>query len=260
MAEPAPLRGRRIIVTRTRANAAGLVDALHQLGADVVVVPLIATVPIATPADVADAVTALAQSAAPRWVVFTSATAVRLVFPLSGVELVRVASVAAVGPATAEALRENGVSVELVAAEHSAEGLAGELASRGMTGATAWLPQAEGSRPVLADRLREGGAEVRITVLYRNEMPAGAPERLAHALEAPVDAITLTSGSTAENLWRALAGRTLDPRIAVVCIGEQTAAAARRHGIEVAAVARRSNRAGLIEALTGHLAARHPVP
>jgi uroporphyrinogen-III synthase len=259
MAEPS-LRGRRVIVTRTRDNAAGLVDALHDLGADVVVVPLIATVPIATPGEVADALAALSRPAPPRWVVFTSATAVRLVLPIAGDELASVASVAAVGPDTADALREGGIPVELVAAEHAADGLAGELVARGMAGAVVWLPQAEGSRPVLANRLREAGADVRVTVLYRSEMPAGAPERLARALESSVDAIMLTSSSTAENLSRALAGRQLDPRAAVVCIGEQTAEAARRCGIDVAAVARRSSRAGLIEALIGCLGARHPVP
>jgi uroporphyrinogen-III synthase len=259
VAEPA-LRGRRIIVTRARDNAAGLVDALHRLGADVVVVPLIATVPLATPAEVGDALIALRQAAPPRWVVFTSATAVRLVLPLAGDDLAGVASVAAVGPDTAEALGEGGIPVELVAAEHAADGLAVELVARGMAGAAVWLPQAQGSRPVLANRLRDAGADVRVTIAYRSEMPAGAPERLARALESPVDAITLTSGSTAENLSRALAGRRLAPGVAVVCIGEQTAEAARLRGIDVAGVAHPSSRAGLIEALIRHLGARHPVP
>jgi uroporphyrinogen-III synthase len=205
-------------------------------------------------------VTALRQAASPRWAVFTSATAARLVLPVAGDELGEVALVAVVGPDTADALGEAGIRVELVAAEHDADGLAGELVARGMDGAAVWLPEAEASRPALAGRLREAGADLRITVLYRTDMPAEAPQRLARALESPADAITLTSGSTAENLSRALEGRRLDPGIAVVCIGEQTAEAARRFGIDVAAVARPSSRAGLVAALIGRLGARHPVP
>ena len=46
---PRPLAGRRILVTRTREQAEGLVDSLHAAGASVAVVPLITTVPIADP-------------------------------------------------------------------------------------------------------------------------------------------------------------------------------------------------------------------
>ena len=92
-----PLAGRRVLVTRTREQAAGLVDALHQRGADVVVVPMIATVVLAAPDVVAASFAELMAAPPPRWAVFTSATAVRLVFGSLEVDPQLALSVAAVG-------------------------------------------------------------------------------------------------------------------------------------------------------------------
>src|SRR5438067_962723 len=120
-----PLEGRRVLVTRTRERATGLVDRLHALGASVEIVPLLTTVPLATPDEIAAA----------------------------------------------------------------------------------------------AATLREAG------------------RRLRAALTTGVDAITLTSGSTARHLAEALAGHRLESRVAIICIGRQTAAAARQAGLRVDGVA-----------------------
>ncbi|MGA7988830.1 MAG: uroporphyrinogen-III synthase, partial [Candidatus Dormiibacterota bacterium] len=90
--------------------------------------------------------------------------------------------------------------------------------------------------------------------IYRTVMPDAAPGRLRAALRDGVDAITLTSGSTARHLMRALAGDALPARVLIVCIGEQTASAARDAGLPVHAVAAEASAAGLAAALTGHLA------
>jgi uroporphyrinogen-III synthase len=254
------LRGRRIVVTRTRDRAAGIVDALHQHGAEVVVVPLITTVPRASPAEIEEAASALARAPDPRWAVFSSATGARLVLNVVGKEALDGVGVAAVGPATAAAVAACGVSVDLVAPEHIAEGLASALVARGVRGATVWIPQAEGARPVLADRLAAAGAEVRVTIVYRSAMPSDAVSRLEAALSNGVDAITLTSGSTARHLARALAGRSLPSGVVIACIGPQTAREARDAGLEVDVVARDHTVAGLVEALREHFVTRQPVP
>jgi uroporphyrinogen III methyltransferase/synthase len=254
------LRGRRIIVTRTRERAAGMVDLLHAAGAVVTVVPLIATVPIAAPAEIEAACTALSNSAAPRWVVFTSATAARLVLNVVGHSALRGVSVAAVGPETEAALREAGVEVTVVAAKYLADELGDALVARGVAGAAVWLPQAERARGTLAHRLRTAGVRVVVTPLYRSEMPAGAAARLRTALQAGADAITLTSGSTARHLARAVAGAGLAPELVVACIGPQTAAEARKAGLPVALVAQEHTGAGLVAALVRHFASGQTVP
>ena len=242
------LSGRRVLVTRTRERAAGLVDALHERGAEAVVVPLIATQPLATPDEIVTAVRALAAAPAPRWAAFTSATAVRLALGATGPDALRGVEVAAVGAETAATLQARGVRVAL-AGVADADALADALEAAGMQGATVWFPAAEAARSALPERLRAVGADVTVQPVYRTVMPDDAPRRLAVALDQGVDAVTLTSGSTARNLVRALGQRALSPATAVVCIGAHTADAARAVGLDVAAVASEPSAAGLVEAL-----------
>lgn len=244
------LAGHRVVVTRTRERASGLVDLLQERGAVAIVVPLIATEPIAAPRDVAGAAAELAAAPAPRWVAFTSATAVRLVVGALG-ELPPGTRVAAVGAETAAALRACGVQAEVVASEWDAAGLARTMAAAGVRGATVWLPCAEGARAALPEGLRAAGATVRVQPVYRSVMPADAPRRLAAALDTGIDAVTLTSGSTARHLVRALGPRALPAGVVVACIGPQTASDARGCGLGVSVVAAEPSARGLVAALEG---------
>ncbi|HKR99600.1 MAG TPA: uroporphyrinogen-III synthase, partial [Candidatus Dormibacteraeota bacterium] len=132
-----PLSGRTVLVTRTREQAGGLVDQLHALGATVVVVPLISTVPLATPDEVRAAAVRLRDAPEPRWVAFTSAVAVRLVFGALAQADLASASLAAVGAETARAVEARGASVSLVPAQPDSAGLARELAPL-VAGGTVW--------------------------------------------------------------------------------------------------------------------------
>ena len=130
--------------------------------------------------------------------------------------------IAAIGPATAEALRSHGLSVDLVAATHTQEGLRDELPE-----GTLLLAAAEGARQdvLAADFLP----------LYRTiELRPDVPE---------ADVALLMSGSAARALARAGA------HLPVVAIGPQTAAEARAAGLDVVAVAASHDLDGLVEAL-----------
>ncbi|HUZ68572.1 MAG TPA: uroporphyrinogen-III synthase [Candidatus Saccharimonadales bacterium] len=249
-----PLAGRRILVTRTREQAGGLVDRLHGLGASVVVVPLIATEPVATPEEILRTANEIRASAPPRWAAFTSATAVRLVVRAAGAEVVGGMQVAAVGLATADALGEAGVTPDVIASDPDADGLAASMLTRGMAGATVWFPSADAAAATLPAALTGGGATVIVQCIYRSVMPAAAPDRLRAALGMGIDAITLTSGSTARNLTAALGDTHLPPGILIACIGEQTAAEARAAGLRVGAVAPTASAEGLVAAVRGCLA------
>jgi uroporphyrinogen-III synthase len=254
MTSALPLAGRRILVTRTREQAEGLVDRLHDLGATVVVVPLIATEPIATPEAIVQTANEIRQATLPRWAAFTSATAVRLVVGAAGAGVVDGMQVAAVGPATATALREAGVTVDLVASGHDASSLAAEMLAHVAAGATVWFPSAEAAASTLPAALHAAGAAVIVQSIYRSVMPAAAPDRLRSALGSGIDAITLTSGSSARNLTAALGGAQLPVGTLIACIGEQTASEARASGMTVDAVAAEASAEGLVAALTGHFA------
>jgi uroporphyrinogen-III synthase len=130
--------------------------------------------------------------------------------------------IAAIGPATAEALRSHGVHVDLVAAIHTQEGLRDELPD-----GTRLLAAAEGAR---RDVLEADFLPLYRTVELRPEVPEA-------------ELALLMSGSAARAL--AAAGA----RMPVVAIGPQTAAEARAAGLDVAAVATTHDVDGLVEAL-----------
>jgi uroporphyrinogen-III synthase len=247
---PEPLAGRRVLVTRTREQAEGLVDRLHAAGASVAVVPLITMVPIADPDAIARVAAEVVGAPPPQWVAFTSATAVRLVLGAAGVAALSGLLVAAVGPSTAAALEAEGAAVDLVPSKPDADGLAAAMLDRGMSGATVWFPVAEGSRGGFAESLRNGGASVIVQHIYRSVMPASAAQRLRAAFAGGIDAITLTSGSTARNLVEAMGADGLPPGVVIVCIGDQSAAEARASGLAVHAVAGVASVEGLVSALT----------
>lgn len=255
-----PLAGRRVLVTRTREQAAGLVDALHERGAEVVVVPMIATAVQAGPDLVAASFAGLMSASPPRWAVFTSATAVRLVIGALDIGALRSFSVAAVGAETAAALEEAGVKPDTVAAPATAAGLAAALVARGISGAHVWFPAAAGASDVLERGLEQAGAIVSRLDVYRSEMPAGTQALLDAALRRPIDAVTLTSRSTAEHLRRALGGRSLAKGVVTACIGEQTAKAAAAAGFGDIVVAAQPTAGALAEALATRLGAAQPLP
>jgi len=240
-------------VTRTRERAAGLVDRLHRLGADVEIVPLLTTVPIASPDDISAQARALAEAPADRIAVFTSATAARMVLGVVDPSVLAGVAVAVVGPETAAAVRAAGVEVDVVPSVHDAASLAEALIQRGVTGARVWFPVAEGASDVIPERLKGAGAEVRVQLLYRSAMPDDAPRRMRTALQRGVDAITLTSGRTAKHLRQAADGESLGSCV-VACIGDATAAVARGLGLPVAVVAREHTARGLADAVAAHFA------
>src|SRR5438552_1798277 len=126
-----PLAGRMVLVTRTRERAGGIVDLLHARGARVVVVPLISTVPLLHPEAIAEAAAALGRAPGPRWAVFTSATAVRLVLSAVSPEPLPTATlVVCIGPQTAAEARREGLTVGAVALVPTAAGVVDALAGR----------------------------------------------------------------------------------------------------------------------------------
>jgi uroporphyrinogen III methyltransferase / synthase len=239
--ERRPLFGRRVVVTRARAQASTLADALSELGADVVEVP---TIQIDEPADAAVAlVRAATEVHTYDWVVFTSANAVERFVPhLRDARAFGAAQIAAVGSGTADALRRFHVVADLVPDRFVAEALV-DVFPEGK--GTVLLPQAAAARPVLAEGLRDKGWTVEVVEAYRTI--AGQPTSGALAAAAQADAITFTSASTVTNFVD-LAGLDAVPPV-VVSIGPVTTRAAKEAGIEVTAEADPSTIDGLVDAL-----------
>jgi len=229
-----PLYGVRIVVTRPEAKS--LVEELERLGAEVTLVPLIEIRPAEGRA-LEDAVDTMGSY---DWIVLTSVNGVAAVAQgLAG--LGGHARVAAVGPVTAAAIREQGVEPAFVATRAS-DDIAGGLGD--IDGLRVLLPQADLAEPHLADELRGRGAQVDAVVAYRTilvEPPMWGilPLRIA-------DAVVLASGSACRSL--AAAGGAGGGAM-LVCIGPKTAKVAREVGLRVGLVADEATSDGIIRAL-----------
>jgi len=232
-----PLEGRTIVVTRARAQAQRFAQLLEAAGARVLQAP---TIVIEPPASWELLDTALAALDSFTWVVFTSVNGVAMVdrrLTARGLAWAAIARkrVAAIGPATAEALAEHGVRVELVPAEYRAEALVEGLRRVVGPGDRVLLPRAKETRDVLVVELRRLGVAVTEVPAYQTRRVEDGVGRLREALASgSVDAVTFTSSSTARNFaeqfsddersaWRG--------RITVASIGPITAATAAEYGL-----------------------------
>lgn len=243
------LAGKRIVITRPRHKADSFADKLREHGAIPVLMPTIAIQP---PGDPVPLDAALRDLARYDWAIFTSANTVTHIWARFDALDAHPAPdawprVAAIGPATAKALRKRGIEPALVPAEHVAEALFAALADRApLRGARVLLPQGDLARPVLADLLRGAGADVTAVIAYENVPPEIDPDALA----VPLDAITFTSPSTAQNF----AAQFDDPFTVIgdariACIGPVTADAVRALGFPVHIVAEPHTVNGLVSAL-----------
>jgi uroporphyrinogen III methyltransferase/synthase len=246
--ERRPLHGRRVVVTRARAQASGLAATLRGLGAEAVELPAIRIEPRLQTAEVLEAVAGLGEYSL---ICLTSPNGVRLLFEgmreggrdaraLAG------ATVAAIGPGTARALAEHGVAADVVPERFVAEALVEALADVPVEGRRVLIARAAEARDVLPAALRERGAEVDVVALYETvrEHPGD------HEIEAAQDAdyVTFTSSSTVTNLAEALGDR-FPAGARIVSIGPITSETARAAGLEVAVEAERHDVDGLLTAL-----------
>jgi uroporphyrinogen-III synthase len=240
------LTGRRVVVTRPQDQSQELCDRLQALGAESIVFPVIA---IAPPEAGGPLDQAIARLDSYDWIIFTSVNGVKyfwarlLEHPTQ--RSIAGPKIAAIGPATAQALHQHNVSVHLMPAEYRAEAILDEIGD--VAGRRILLPRADIARPVLANGLCAMGARVDEVPAYHTVQ--GNPPRTAFdALRAGVDVITFTSSSTVRNFVALTAGLDYgDPLIA--CIGPVTAATARELGLHVDAMAEEYTIDGLLEAL-----------
>jgi uroporphyrinogen III methyltransferase/synthase len=246
--ERRPLHGKRVVVTRARAQASGMAATLSGLGADVVQLPAIRIEPRIESPEVREAVASLHSYAL---VCLTSPNAVSLLFDAMAAQgrdarALANATVAAIGPGTAAALLGHGVIADVVPERFVAEALVEALAAVDVAGKPVLVARAAEARDVLPEALRARGAEVDVVALYETVREDPEPEALEAAMAA--DYVTFTSSSTVRNLMAVLDGR-FPERARVVSIGPVTSETAREAGLEVHAEAERHDPDGLVEAL-----------
>ncbi len=243
-----------VLVTRPGAAGLSLAAAVERSGATAVVEPMIHLQPLRSPE--VESALSRGRSGEFDWVVLTSASAVDGIgASLPGQQGVATilgqARVAAVGAATADRLRTEGVEPDLIARRSDAAGLASDLMATGIAGRSIWLPQGNLAGDQLATALRAAGATVATTDVYLVDSPAElAPAVRAALLQGDIDAALFASPSAARHLVGLLGPdwSTLHD-VRLIAIGPTTAAALVRLGLDVAAVAGQPSDDGLLDAL-----------
>ena len=255
--ETRPLFGWRVLVPRTKEQAASVCDQLRASGAVPEQVPTIAVEPPRTPQQMERAVRGLVTGRY-QWVAFTSANAVRAVrekYEEYGLDARAFAGVkvAAVGEQTAASLRAFGITPDLMPAgdEQSAEGLANswpayddllDPINRVL------LPRADIATEGLVARLTELGWEAEDVTAYRTVRAAPPPAPIREAIKGGgFDAVLFTSSSTVRNLI-GIAGKPHAVTVIAV-IGPETAKTAAEFGLRVDVVAPRPSTAALVDAV-----------
>jgi uroporphyrinogen III methyltransferase / synthase len=255
-----PLDGRTIVVTRAAAQAQRFTQLLEAAGARVLEAPAIAIIPPASwePLDAA-----LDTLDTFTWVIFTSVNGVAMVdrrLPARGLDWSALAGrrVAAIGPATADALGEHGVRADLVPHEYRAEGLLQRLRAVITPADRVLLPRAAQTRDVLVTGLRRLGAQVTEVPAYATRRAEAGTARLREALAAgTIDAVTFTSSSTARNfaeLFTEDERRAWLARATVASIGPITAATAAEYGMQTDVMPSEYTIPALARALAEHFA------
>ncbi len=240
--ESRPLFGRRMVVTRTREQASGLVQALQDLGAEALEAP---TIQVVDPAEWAPVDRAIEEIETFDWVVFASANGVERFFGRilalgRDLRILKGVKIAAVGPGTAERVGAYFLRVDLCPTHRVAEGMVKALAQTGeVEGRRFLIPRPEVAREALPAGLRKMGGEVQEVVAYRTVKPETLPEEVAERLErGEVDLVTFTSSSTARHFADLLGSKRLEGvrrRIPAGCIGPTTSKTARDLGFRVVA-------------------------
>ncbi len=246
-----PLAGRRIILTRPKAQAELLARGLEALGAKVLTFP---TIRIDPPGDLEPLAQACRMIGRYDWVVFTSVNGVdsfvRAFDATAGDrKVLHGLGVAAVGPATAAALARYGIDVDAVPDEHVGEAIVEAMTRRGqLAGKRVLLPRAEEAREALPTLLAAAGAAVDDVPAYRTVADRTFEADIRRSLASgTVDMVVFTSGSTARSFLE-MAGDLMGGS-AIASIGPVTSEVVAQMGHTVAVEADVYTAEGLLSAI-----------
>jgi uroporphyrinogen III methyltransferase/synthase len=255
---PRSLAGKRIVVTRARAQASILVRRIEELGGEVIEFP---TIEIQAPDSYIPLDDAIAKIHTYDWLIFTSVNGVeqflsrlqilnKSIADLTGVE------VGAIGPETAKRVAIAGVRNCLVPKQYQAEGILEVLEPETMRGKRVLIPRAAQARDILPETLRQWGAKVDVVEAYRTAVPKTDSSGLKSLLKGRgVDMVTFTSSSTVINFVGLLQGQRLGELldgIGVACIGPITKKTVEEMGGRADVVSEEFTITGLVDAIVDY--------
>ena len=246
-----PLFGKRILVTRARAQASEFADLLEENGAQVVQCPTIKIHPV-------DVDTAYVRSTHEYdWIIFTSINAVKIFYERlrengKDARAFGGCKICAVGPKTVDALNRIGINPDFVPSHSRGSVIAAEIED--VNGKKILLARAKIATDDLPNGLRERGGLVDDVPLYATvKVSEGSHETIeADLLNGRIDIVTFTSSSTVTNFLEMFPAHTptvLLANVKVAVIGPTTQKTAVEYGVRVDVVAKDASVESLVEAI-----------
>jgi uroporphyrinogen-III synthase len=262
------LSGVRVLVGRARHQASALSAGLRDLGAEVLEIPFIE---IRKPRSYKALDGALKSLADYDWLILTSVNGVDALWARMkklriGGKPMHHLKVAAIGPATRQAIERHGIKVNVVPREYVAESVVASL-RRKVKGKRVLLARAKVARDVIPHELRKLGARVDVVEAYETVIPQSSRQRLRAALQSSQrrpQLITFTSSSTVRNFVALLLNESRDQagrvhagnslkrhlkEVRIASIGPITSSTLREFGLPVDIEAAEYTIPGLIKAI-----------
>jgi uroporphyrinogen-III synthase len=258
------LSGIRVLVGRARHQASALSAGLRRQGADVIEIPFIE---IRRPRSFKPLDSALRKFGDYDWLILTSVNGVDAMWErMAKLKLTKASlahtRVAAIGPATKEAIEKRGIKVDIVPKQYVAESVVSSLRNK-VKGKRILLVRAKVARDVIPIELRKAGAYVNVVEAYETVVPESSRKRLQAALANPrrrPNVVTFTSSSTVRNFAELLGSRRRGTEkldgILMASIGPVTSSTLRELGLPVDIAAKEFTIPGLVKAIRDSLAER----
>ena len=257
-----PLFGKRIVITRARAQASDLVSKLSKLGALCIEIP---TIQIAPPENTIPLKESIKNIKNYDWLIFTSVNGVKYFFDTlfdmgKDVRALGHLKFACIGPVTKERLKDYGIISDILPETYRAESVIDAFSTLGIKDKKVLLPRAKLARTILPEELTKMGARLDEVTAYETRLNADGKEELISLLENnEIDAITFTSSSTVSNFISLLElkeAKKLLKNVVTASIGPITSDTARSFDIEPDIEAKEYTIQGLVDSLLTYYESR----
>lgn len=217
-----------VAITRPKDRAKKACEIVEELGGSAVLAPTLDLEPVNS-----ESLKELVERKDELdWIIFTSPTTIvslNKFYPdfLKSLDC----KLAVIGNKTGKLAEKNGLEVNLMPEDFTAEGLIEEFKKREITNQTIGIPRTASARPVLPEELEKLGNEVILAEAYKSLFPMdekSIKDLMAKIKNGEIDAITFTSPLTVENFFeiaddKAELSKILNDNLLTVCIGPITA-------------------------------------
>lgn len=197
-----PLFGKKIVITRARAQASDLVSKLSKLGAACIEIPTIEISPAQDTTPLRSAVENLKNY---DWIIFTSVNGVKFFFDTlndmgKDVRALGHLKFACIGPVTKECLKGHGIISDILPETYRAESVIKAFSGIEIKNKKVLLPRAKIARTILPEELTKMGAQIHEVTAYETRLNAEGKQELMELFKnREIDAVTFTSSSTVSN-------------------------------------------------------------